>query len=63
MYSFTCPDYSTRVTWDCGSTCLTVKLSLTGNLNIDAYLADDPYRKPTISEMMTFANDQNDMCL
>lgn len=57
-----CPSYSTEVTWDCGSTCLTIKRSLSGYLEIDASLFENPYRKPTQFEILDFANDQNDLC-
>lgn len=57
-----CPSYSTRVTWDCGSTCLTIRRRLSGYLEIDASLFENPFRKPTPFEMLDFANDQNDLC-
>jgi hypothetical protein len=54
-----CPSYSTQVTWDCGSTCLTAQV-MTGSLWLDA--RGGLLTKPTTSEMIDFANDQNDLC-
>ena len=55
-----CPSYSTEVSWDCGSTCLTTHIRMTGDLYLDAH--GGIFVKPTLSEMIDFANDQNDRC-
>lgn len=62
MMSFYCPDNSTRVSWNCGSTCLTVEKQLTGFTSIDNNIAQDPYRKHSLSEMIAFGNAKNELC-
>lgn len=63
MLSFACPDNSTRITWDCGSACFSMRVQLTGLLDVDAGIAaNNGLRKPTLSEAIAIGNYLNDQC-